>query len=155
MRPFCIIFLLTLVNALLYCQTNLTVIRINDITFGTDFGGREKRLDHSDIGVAKFQIQSQNETDVLVTVMLPDFFINTDGYERIPLSFNERSAAWSTIDNLSSRTSFDPRQPLTLSLKQNQVVYIWIGGILRPSRSQRVGKYTGSITLTVHTLPRN
>jgi hypothetical protein len=142
-----------LVNAVLYCQSDLTVVKINDISFGADFGGREKRLDHSDVGAAKFQIQSKSEINVLITIMVPDFFVNADGSEKIPASFNERSAAWSTIDDVSSRTSFDPRQPLTLSLKQNQVIYIWIGGALHPSRSQRVCKYSGSITLTVHILP--
>jgi hypothetical protein len=142
-------------NAVLYCQSDLTVIKINDISFGTDFGGREIRLDHSNIGAAKFQIQSKNEIDVLITIMLPDFFTSADGSEKIPASFNERSAAWSIIDNVSSHTSFDPRQPLSLSLKQNQVIYVWIGGALHPSRSQRACKYSGSITLTVHELPRN
>jgi hypothetical protein len=144
-----------LANAILYCQSDLTVVKINDISFGTDFGGREKRIDHSDIGAAKFQIQSKNEINVLITIMLPGFFTSADGSEKIPASFNERSAAWSIIDNVSSRTSFDPRQPLSLSLKQGQVIYVWIGGALHPSSSQRTCKYSGSITLTVHILPRN
>ncbi len=155
MKSFCIIFLLMFANSVLYCQSDLTVVKLNDISFGTDFGGREKRLDHSDVGAAKFQIQSKIETNATITIMLPSFFISADGSEKIPASFNERSAAWSTIDNVSSRTSFDPRQPLSLSLKQNQVIYVWIGGTLHPSRSQRACKYSGSITLTVHTLPRN
>ena len=137
MKSFYIIFLLMLASAVLYCQSNLTVIKLNDISFGTDFGGREKRLDHSDGGAAKFQIQSKNETNAVITIMLPSFFTNADGSEKIPVSFNERSAAWSTIDNVSSRTTFDPRQPLSLSLKQNQIVYVWIGGALHPSGSQR------------------
>jgi hypothetical protein len=155
MKSFCTIVLFLCVSVVLYCQSEVSVVKINDISFGTDFGGRERRLDHSDIGAAKFQIQSKNEAHILITLMLPGFFTNIDGTEKIPLSFNERSAAWSTIDNVSSRTSFDPRQPLSLSLKQNQVVYIWVGGVLNPSRSQRVGKYSGSITLTVHILPRD
>jgi hypothetical protein len=155
MKSFYFLFLLMLSSAMLYCQSDLTVIKLNDISFGTDFGGREKRLDHSDVGAAKFQIQSENEMNVVITIMLPGFFINADGSEKIPASFNERSAAWSTIDNVPSRTSFDPRQPLSLSLKQNQAIYVWIGGALHPSGSQRACKYSGSITLTVHTLPRN
>jgi hypothetical protein len=154
MKSFYIIFLLMLANFVLYSQSDLTVIKVNDISFGMDFGGREKRIDHSDIGAAKFQIQSKNEINVLITIMLPGFFTNADGLAKLPMSFTERSAAWSTIDNLSSRTSFDPRQPLSLSLKQDQVIYVWIGGTLHPSRSQRVCKYFGSITLTVHILPR-
>jgi hypothetical protein len=144
-----------LASAMLYCQSDLTVVKINDISFGTDFGGREKRLDHSDGGAAKFQIQSKNETNVVITIMLPDFFTNIDGSEKIPASFNETSAAWSTIDDVPSRTTFDPRQPLSLSLKQNQIIYVWIGGALHPTGLQRAGKYSGSITLTVHTLQRN
>ncbi|MGD0590709.1 MAG: hypothetical protein ABSA44_07925 [Bacteroidota bacterium] len=155
MKSFCIIFLLMLANAVLYCQSDLTVVKLNDISFGTDFGGREKRLDHSDVGAAKFQIQSKIETNATITIMLPSFFISADGSEKISASFNDRSAAWSMIDNVSSRTSFDPRQPLSLSLKQNQIVYVWIAGTLHPSRSQRACKYSGSITLTVHTLPKN
>jgi len=155
MKSFCIIFLLMLANAVLYCQSDLTVVKLNDISFGTDFGGREKRLDHSDVGAAKFQIQSKIETNATITIMLPSFFISADGSEKISASFNDRSAAWSMIDNVSSRTSFDPRQPLSLSLKQNQIVYVSIAGTLHPSRSQRACKYSGSITLTVHTLPKN
>ena len=155
MKSFCIIFLLMLANAVLYCQSDLTVVKLNDISFGTDFGGREKRLDHSDVGAAKFQIQSKIETNATITIMLPSFFISADGSEKISASFNDRSAAWSMIDNVSSRTSFDPRQPLSLSLKQNQIVYVWIACTLHPSRSQRACKYSGSITLTVHTLPKN
>ncbi len=142
-------------SAVLYCQPDLIVVKLNDISFGTDFGGREKRLDQSDVGAAKFQIQSKIETNATITIMLPSFFTNTDGPEKIPVSFNERSAGWSIIDNVSSRTSFDPRQPLVLPLKQNQTVYIWIGGALHPSKSQRACKYSGSITLTVHTIPKN
>ena len=155
MKSFRIIFFFMLANTMLYCQPNLTVIKINDFSFGTDFGGREKRLDYSDIGAAKFQIQSKNETNALITIMLPDYFISSTGSENIPVSFNERSAAWSTIDNMNSHTSFDPRQPLSLSLNQNQVIYVWVGGNIHPSRSQQACKYSGSITLTVHTLPRN
>ena len=155
MKSIYIIFLLMLSSSVLYCQSDLTVIKINDISFGTDFGGREKRLDHSDVGAAKFQIQSKIETNATITIMLPGFFISADGSEKIPVSFNERSAAWSIIDNVSSRTSFDPRQPLSLSLKQNQIIYVWIGGALHPAVSQRACKYSGSITLTVHTIPKN
>jgi len=151
--PFIILFILS--SAMLYCQSDLTVIKINDISFGTDFGGREKRLDHSDGNAAKFQIQSKSETDIVITILLPAFFTNADGSEKIPASFNEKSASWSAIDDVSARTTFDPRQPLTLSLKQHQTIYVWIGGNLRPSRMQRACKYFGSITLTVHTLPRN
>jgi hypothetical protein len=99
MKSFCIILLLLLANAVVYCQSDLTVIKINDILFGTDFGGREKRLDHSDVGAAKFQIQSKTDMNVMITIMLPEFFTNADGSEKIPASFHERSAAWSTIDN--------------------------------------------------------
>jgi hypothetical protein len=155
MKIFFSISLLLFVNGVLYCQSDLTVVKINDISFGTDFGGREKRLDPSDGGAAKFQIQSKNETNTVITIMLPDFFTSTDGSDKIPASFNETSAAWSTIDDMSSRTTFDPRQPLSLTLKQNQIIYIWIGGALHPTGLQRAGKYSGSITLTVHTLQGN
>jgi hypothetical protein len=144
-----------LASAVLYCQPDLTVVKINDISFGTDFGGREKRIDHSDGGAAKFLIQSKIETNAIITITLPSFFICAGGSEKIHASFDDRSAAWSTIDNVSSRTSFDPRQPLSLSLKQNQIVYVWIGGALHPAVSQRACKYSGSITLTVHTIPKN
>jgi hypothetical protein len=155
MKSFCIILILIFTNSILYCQSDLIVIKVNDISFGTDFGGREQRVDHSDIGAAKFQIQSKNETYVLITIMLPSFFTNADGSARIPVSFSERSAAWSTVDNVTSRTSFDPRQPLSLLMKQDQIIYIWIGATLHPSKLQRTSKYSGSITLTVHVLPRN
>jgi hypothetical protein len=148
-----IIFLLVYATAYIYCQPELTVVKVNDLSFGADFGGRVKRLDHADIGAAKFQIQSAKETKVLLTVMLPDFFISTGGSEKIPVSFDERSAAWSVIDNVSSRTSFDPRQPLRLTLGPDQIIYVWVGGALHPSRSQRVSRYYGSITLTVQKLP--
>jgi hypothetical protein len=128
---------------------------LNDISFGTDFGGKERRIDYSDIDAAKFQIQSKNEINVLITLVFPGFFFNADGSEKIPIDFNERSAAWSAIDNVSSSTSFDPHQPLQLSLKQDQAIYIWVGGSLHPAKSQRVEKYSGSITLTVQTLSRN
>jgi hypothetical protein len=144
-----------LASAVLYCQSDLTVIKINDISFGTDFGGREKRLGYSDIGTAKFQIQSKIETNATIIIMLPGFFMCAGGSEKIPVSFDERSAGWSTNDNVSSCISFDPRQPLSLLLKQNQIIYVWIGGNLHPSRSQRACKYSGSITLTVHTFPKN
>jgi hypothetical protein len=155
MKPFSLIFLFMVASGLLYCQPDLTVVKVNDISFGTDFGGREKRLDHSDGGAAKFQIESKNEANAVMTIMLPDFFLSTDGLDRIPITFDERSAAWSAIDNVSSRTSFDPRQPLSLVLKRNQIIYVWIGGTLHPSRLQRACTYSGSITLTVQTLPRN
>ncbi len=155
MKILYIIPLLVFTSAMLYCQSDLTVIKINDISFGTDFGGREKHFNHSDGGAAKFQIQSKTETNVVITIMLPSFFSAADGSEKIPASFNETSAAWSTVDDVSSRTTFDPRQPLSLSLKQNQIIYVWIGGALHPTGLQRAGKYSGSITLTVHTLPRN
>jgi hypothetical protein len=155
MKSFYFTILFMLVSTMLYCQSDLTVVKINDISFGTDFGGREKRLNHSDGGAAKFQIQSTTETNAVITIMLPSFFTHADGSEKIPASFNDGSAAWSTIDDVSSRTTFDPRQPLSLSLKQNQIIFIWIGGALHPTGLQRVGKYSGSITLTVQTLPRN
>lgn len=155
MKSIYILFLLMISSAALYCQPGLTVIKINDLSFGADFGGREKCLDQSDVGAAKFQIQSTVETNAAITIMLPSFFTCIGGSEKIPASFNERSAAWSTIDNVSSRTSFDPRQPLSLSLKQNQIIYVWIGGSLHPAVSQRACKYSGSITLTVRTIPKN
>ena len=155
MKSICIIFLLMLASTVLYCQPDLTVVKINDISFGTDFGGREKRIDHSDGGAAKFLIQSKIETNAIITIMLPSFFICAGGSEKIHASFDDRGAAWSTVDNVSSHTSFDPRQPLSLLLKQNQIIYVWIGGALHPSRSQRACKYSGSITLAVNTFTRN
>jgi hypothetical protein len=154
-KSFFSIVLFVLASTMLYCQPDLIVVKINDISFGSGFSGREKRVDHTDGTAAKFQIQSMKDMNVVITIMLPSFFTNADGLENIPASFNERSASWSTIDDVSSRTSFDPRQPLSLSLKQNQIIYIWIGGILHPSGSQCTGTYSGCITLTVHTLPRN
>jgi len=155
MKSFSLTLLFMLASEMLYCQPDLTVVKVNDILFGTGFGGTEKRLDHSDGGAAKFQIQSTNEANAVITIMLPDFFTIMDGPEKIPASFHETSAAWSFIDDVSSRTTFDPRQPLSLSVNQNQIIYIWIGGALYPIGLQRAGKYSGSITLTVHTFPRN
>jgi hypothetical protein len=153
MKLFYIVFILVLLQTWLYCQPDLTVVKVNDISFGADFGGRVKRVDPSDPGAAKFQIQTKGDIKVLVTIMLPDYFFNMDGSEKIPAAFDERSASWSTVDDVSSRILFDPRQPLSLSLKQNQTIFIWIGGALHPSRSQRVSRYSGNITLTVNILP--
>lgn len=150
-----IILCLFLGNSIFYCQQNLSVIKLNDIYFGSDFGGKEKRLKHTDDGTAKFQIHSKIETDIVITILIPNYFINANGLEKIPISFSDENAGWSTVDNISSRITFDPRQPLILSIKENQLIYVWIGGILHPSQSQRSGKYTGNITLTVQTLPRN
>lgn len=155
MKSFYSILLFIIVSPLLICQSNLSVIKISDISFRTNISGREKHLEPLDAGAAEFQIQSAVESMATITVLLPTSFTNMNGSDKIPARFHERSAAWSTIDNTTSRTFFDPRQPLTLSLKQHQTIYIWIGGNLHPSALQRAGKYTGSITLTVSSIPKN
>jgi hypothetical protein len=155
MRILNTIFLAAISVLTAQAQTGLSVVKLNDLSFGTDFGGRVKELTSLGSGAAKFVIHSEKDVQVLVTVVLPSAFTSTAGSDAVPIAFDERSAAWSTKDESSSRVVFDPRRPLLLSVQARQNIYVWIGGTVSPTPVQRAGIYHGSITLFVRTQSGN
>ena len=155
MRLLHTIFLVAISAFLAQGQTGLSVVKLNDLSFGSDFGGKVKELTSIGSGAAKFVIRSEKDAQVVLTVILPSAFACIAGSDAVSIAFDERSAAWSTTDESSSRTLFDPRRPLRLTLCAHKDVYVWIGGAVSPTPVQRAGTYRGTITLFVRTQSGN
>lgn len=148
-------------------QNSVSVIKMNNLTFGGLVAGDSKTILPTEPGAALFQISysgkesEKNESDkdhgyhygwqdITVQFNLPRN-LNNNAHS-LPIYFTSNSAVWSKGSNIHGAKSFDPNQQIQLKLKKNQDIYIWLGGMVRTSLSQWSGKYDNVITMTVNSI---
>lgn len=124
----------------------ITITRINNLTFGTVTAGIATDVRYSDAGAAKFQLQAPRNALLLLTVLPPSGL--TGPGSAIPFSTTTTSGAWSAQDRTTGATTFDPSQPVQARAPGSGRLFVWIGGRLSPPISQTAGSYTGTLTVS-------
>lgn len=146
-RILLLLIMLPFVHA--FGQTPVRVATLNELSIGTVTAGRTILIRPVDAGAAKFQVLSDRDTMAVIRLFLPLQCSSLQGNDQLRVEFTGDGAAWSADDAVTSSTTFDPRQPLTLQLQKNRPTYIWVGIVAYPHRLQQAGRYAASITLTV------
>lgn len=128
---------------------NISAVTENNLNFGDAYIGYTSTLNHTDAGAAKFVITQRAKGNPFVAVdfVLPNSFVN--GTYNIPVIFGPATSAHSNIDSPSGRTNFDPNTTLTVRLQRNNVLYIWLGGIISVPTNVIPGVYSSTITMTI------
>ena len=134
-----------------YSQT-LTINHLNDLDFGQVFMGYSAEVQHTDANAEEFSISHTiKQINILVQFTLPTA-LTYQGYS-IPITFDYAHSAWSLNDLPYGRTNFDPAAQTTFTnLKNKDVVYIWLGGIINVPLNISPGTYQGTITITAEIL---
>lgn len=123
-----------------------------NLTFGTAlFPGISKTVGISDAGAATFDIAGEADKGVTVTFTLPTELTLTTGSATMPITFASTDAGYSTTDDPSGATTFDPgagAATTTLGTTSG-LLYVWLGGTVDPAINQTAGDYAADITLDV------
>ena len=130
-------------------QPVISIVCRNDVSIGTINAGFSQRVQPASLYAAKFEVHVTKAMDVLVQFTLPPQLSGPGGGSGVDLRFEPDCARWSSVDNVSSATSFDPREPLTIHIEPNQAVYLWVGTVASALVKSQAGAYNGSITCTV------
>lgn len=147
----------------------IIVSQLNDLDFGTIAAGSSSLVNPGDPTAALFEISiseqddsNSNHTDngknkdngkgpskytVEVAFSLPGSLLQSGSV--IPVSFPSESALWNDKNTTHGAKSFDPNQQKSLEIKKNKDLYIYLGGDIQTSRSQRPGGYSAVVSLTV------
>jgi hypothetical protein len=148
-----LIYLLTLSTFLfpIYPQT-LTINHLSDLNFGEVFMGYSAEVQHTDPNAEEFSISHTiKQIDILVQFTLPSA-LTYQGYS-VPITFDYTHSAWSLNDLAYGRTNFEPFSQLTINnLKNKDIVYLWLGGIINVPLNINPGTYQGTIIITVEIL---
>ena len=131
---------------------SLEVYRLTDLSFGTFIAGDVVTVQPSEPGAASFRVDklAGGERDVQVRLTLPAAL--ELGGASLPVSFGSVSAAWSTTNDPSTATAFDPAQGVDVRLPGRKPLYVWVGGTVASPAQLPSGACAQRITLTA-TLP--
>ncbi|GAB4133312.1 MAG: hypothetical protein Fur0015_06530 [Ignavibacteriales bacterium] len=147
-RYLLLFFLLTSSN-LVFTQ-QIYVTKLNDLNFGDVFIGYSKDIPHTDVNSAKFRFYhtAPRRKTIYISFTLPQSLSN--GIDNIPVVFDQNHTAWSTKDQISGRTNFNPYSYYKIkNVRGYRNYYIWLGGIITASPGVTYGLYEGTIILTV------
>jgi hypothetical protein len=127
-------------------QQPITVIKANDLTFGTVFPGVNKSIAVTSSSAAAFSIAGQASANVSLTFTLPATI--GSGGNTLPL------ASWvarrNTTNSSASGTDFTPSSSATsATLHTDGNLYVFVGATAQPAVGQAAGSYTGTMTMTV------
>ncbi len=133
-------------------DTNIQATVLNQLSFGTLIVGRDVQstVGFSDqtAGSAVITGLSRSQTVTLMFSLPQDLY---SGANQLSIGFSSNSAAWSTSNDLSGATSFNPNSQITLpqSATSTGNLYLWIGATVHVSPQQATGQYQGTITVQV------
>jgi uncharacterized protein DUF4402 len=147
------LFVLAVLGAPLSGQRPLTVQGVRSLVFGTVFPGIPKSIVRTDVlNSGQIDVSGAKFTQVQLQFALPAVMTGPAG-ATMPLTFGSNDGGWSPPQQIGNQVAFDPRSPFVASLDQNGKVSVYLGGTANPLPSQRAGTYSGTITLTVTSLP--
>ena len=138
----------------LYAQDGLSAVVRNTLAIGNLTVGRILNILPESPSAAKFEVRSSTEQYAIIQLILPTRLQEIGGSSQVSVTFNADCARWSFTDNVENSTSFDPRLPLSVKMKINQPVIIWVGAFVAPASIVQAGRYTASITLTATPVTR-
>jgi hypothetical protein len=130
----------------------ITVTRVQDLAFGAVLAGTTATVLPSSADAGRFHVRSSPNRTLVLSFALPTQLLSGGGLT-VPVTFTATSAAWSTTDDISTATLFNPALPLQINLTQGRRdVYIWVGGQVQPPTIQPAGGYQGPLALSVTVL---
>ena len=93
-------------------------------------------------------------------VITPDVVIRSTVFavwstaQRLPsgpavIDTNPPDAGYSVTQSVGNQVPFDPHVTKTVTLANNRLGSVFLGGTVNPAVNQRAGGYTGTVTLSV------
>jgi hypothetical protein len=119
------------------------------LSFGSLLGGVPTPVPLSDpANAAQFRVRQGNRT-VEVSFLLPTAMTRAGGGE-VPLAFSTMDAVYSTSQNASGGTPFDPNLPWLLPPGGGGGWnWIFLGGTAHPPHGAPAGSYQATLVLTI------
>lgn len=128
-----------------------TVVPRNDLTFGNLARGMPSTISPLDYHAATFEISGPPNTPVRIEFVLPRGLESPDGRD-VPLSFGPGDGFAETGNATQRGTSFNPRQPLIITLGQDGRLLLHVGATAHADRLQRNGAYRAPIFVNLYGL---
>jgi hypothetical protein len=126
--------------------SGVSVLHLNDLGLGFVIGGMTATVQPTDANAGRYSVHSLPNRSVRIQFSLPSLLQTAGG--TLPVSFGPVSAAWSTTNNATTATRFNPLEGVTVTMPPSRTIYIWLGARVAPPPAQVSGLYTGTVTLT-------
>ncbi len=133
----------------------LVVLGRQSLQFGDVLRGLPSTVSRDDMRRAgQFEIRGTNGAEIRIDFLFPSAMVAPETGRGMPLVFGPGDASWSPAPSHRLSVSFDPRQPLVVTLgadegREEGEMYIRLGGTVVPDKTQPSGRYTATITVTV------
>ena len=130
--------------------TPLSVTAGDNLAFGDVFPGVNASVAITDVGTAgSWSVAGVTLAEVTLSLALPASLAS--GGNTMPIVFGATDAGYSTSNDATTASTFDPAAGATANLSgaATGVLYVWIGGTVQPATNQTAGAYSAGITLTV------
>ena len=139
---------LLLSTALLAAQS---VHALAPLQFGTVLGGTTTSISPAGAGAMAFDLTGPLGTNGGWTITLPATLTRVGSSETMPVTFCSTCGVYRIANNNpAGGITFNPSNPvLGISLLSVIHVYVWLGGSVSPTSSQRPGAYVGTVVLTL------
>ena len=127
----------------------ITNTGIRNLDFGPVIIGIAKHIGPSDpVRSGQFRFTAPLTARVRLQFTLPTR-LDGPANARLPISFNGTDGIATGTAANSVPVTFDPRTAQTFQIVTSTTIHVFIGGTVTPANNQRLGSYTGTITLTV------
>ena len=127
----------------------ITVTRIRDLTFGPVIVGVPTSIGPSHpVRSGQYRLTAPLLRNVRFQFTLPTRLDGPSG-SRLTISFGGNDALAIGQGPTSQPVTFDPKVQQTFQIVSSTTIFVFIGGTVTPTATQRVGNYTGTITFTV------
>ena len=120
----------------------------SNLVFGDVLRGVNKSIIPGDASSGKWVITGVSGKQVQFSIATPSDLSNTTS-NYLLYSYSSTDCKWSTDVSGTPGTNFSPSTSTTASLSSGGMLYIFVGGTLKPTSSQAPGAYTGDVVLTI------
>lgn len=124
----------------------VSVSRLGDLSFGQVVAGTTEQVQPNASSAGRFQVTAPAGTQLSLTFALPATLVI--GGSTLPVTFGSTDAAWSGTNDPAGATTFDPNQPLQVTVPPGGSIYVWVGARVSPPSNQSTGIHTGTLTLS-------
>ncbi len=144
---------LPLLAAAAVCAPSLTgqsqVTGIRNLNFGPVVASVPSSVTPSDpIRSGRFYVRHVLNRQVRLSFNLPNRLNRVGGGGNMPISFGATDAIAKGTAPTSLPVTFNPNNPITITMSTSADMYVNLGGRVAPRANQQVGSYQGTVTLT-------
>ena len=127
----------------------ITLTRVRDLTFGPVIVGVPTSIGPSHpVRSGQYRLTAPLMRNVRFRFTLPTRLDGPSG-ARLTISFGGDDAIAIGQGPTSVPVTFDPKVQQTFQIVSSTTIFVFIGGTVTPTATQRQGNYTGTITFTV------